>query len=172
VSRPIPAERLSLANSAGICLGSDYAFGLTRPGIALYGGIPRIEAEGAIKQVVRIEAQVIQRRRISSGESIGYNCTFSAEQEMELAILNVGYADGYLRSFSKRGRARIGDCFAPVVGRVSMDLTVICIDDKPGLNEGDWVELDFDLARASAQSDLSPYELLTTLGHRYQRIWS
>ena len=172
VSRLIPAERLSLANSAGICLGSDYAFALTRPGIAIYGGIPRIEAEGAIKQVVRIEAQVIQRRRISSGESIGYNCTFSADQEMELAILNVGYADGYLRSFSKRGRARIGDCFAAVVGRVSMDLTVICVDDAPGLTEGDWVELDFDLAGASAQSDLSPYELLTTLGHRYQRIWS
>jgi alanine racemase len=172
ISRNIAAKRLSLANSAGICLGADYAFGLTRPGIALYGGIPRAEAEHGIAQVVRIEAQVIQRRCVSAGDSIGYNRTFNADRKMELAILNIGYADGYLRSFSNRGKARIGDHFAPVVGRVSMDLTALCVDEVPELNEGDWVELDFDLARASAQSGLSQYELLTVLGRRYRRIWS
>jgi alanine racemase len=168
----VGAERLSLANSAGICLGSDYAFGLTRPGLALYGGIPRHEAEGHIAQVARIEAQVIQRRRIVAGDTVGYNCAFSAEREMDLAILNIGYADGYLRGFSNRGRARVGDVFAPVVGRVSMDLTAICVDDAPALREGDWVELDFDLPSVSRQSGLSQYELLTLLGQRYGRIWS
>ena len=58
------AKKLSLANSAGICLGRDYAFDLTRPGLALYGGIPRREAEGHIRQVARVEAEIIQRRRI------------------------------------------------------------------------------------------------------------
>jgi alanine racemase len=172
LSRSIPAARLSLANSAGIWLGGDYAFGLTRPGLALYGGIPRPEAEGHIRQVVRVEAQVIQRRRISPGDSVGYNRTFQAEHEMELAILNIGYADGYLRSFSNQGRARIAGRFAAVVGRVSMDMTAICVDEAPGLDEGDWVELDFDLRSASAQSGLAQYELLTILGRRHQRIWS
>ena len=61
---------------------------------------------------------------------------------------------------------------APVVGRVSMDLTAIGVDDAPHVAEGDWVELDFDLQAASAQSGLSQYELLTTLGSRHQRRWS
>jgi alanine racemase len=91
---------------------------------------------------------------------------------MELAILNVGYADGYLRGFSNRGRARLGDGFGAVIGRVSMDLTAICVDSAPELAEGDWVELDFDLPSAALQSGLSQYELLTTLGARYQRVWS
>jgi len=167
----VPARRLSLANSAGICLGQDYSFGLTRPGLALYGGIPRREAQGNIRQVVRPEAQIVQRRTVRAGESVGYNATFTAEREMEIAILNLGYADGYLRSFSRTGRARIGESFAPVVGRVSMDLTAICVDGAPDLEEGDWVELDYDLPAASAQSGLSQYELLTSLGRRYRREW-
>ena len=167
----VPARRLSLANSAGICLGADFAFDLTRPGIALYGGVPRSEAAGNIRQVARIQARIIQRRRVGEGEGIGYNATFVAGRAHELAILNLGYADGYLRGFSSSGRARIGDAFAPVVGRVSMDLTAICVDDAPQLKEGDWVELDYDLPSASAQSGLSQYELLTTLGPRLRRHW-
>jgi alanine racemase len=171
VAAAVPARRLSLANSAGICLGPDYAFDLTRPGLALYGGIPRPEAEGHIQQVLTLEAQIVQRRRIEAGDPVGYNATFIAAEGMELAVLNLGYADGYLRAFSSRGRARIGDGFAPVVGRVSMDLTAIAVDMLPELREGDWVELDFSLPGAAAQSGLSQYELLTTLGTRYERIW-
>ena len=168
----VKARRLSLANSAGICLGPDYSFDLTRPGLALYGGIPRCEAEGQIRQVVRIEAQIVQRRRIEAGDTVGYNATFTARRPHELAILNIGYADGYLRGFSGTGRARIGTGFAPVVGRVSMDLTAIAVDAAPALAEGDWVELDFDLPSASAQSGLSQYELLTTIGRRHRRHWT
>ena len=171
LARDVPARRLSLANSAGVCLGADYAFDLTRPGLALYGGIPRAEAEAHIKQVVRLEAQIVQRRRVPAGDTVGYNATFAAEREIELAIVNLGYADGYLRGFSGTGRARIGDGFAPVVGRVSMDLTAICVDGAPHLQEGDWIELDYHLASASAQSGLSQYELLTTLSARFDRVW-
>jgi alanine racemase len=167
----VSARRLSLANSAGICLGSDYGFDLTRPGVALYGGVPRAEAAGHIRQVVRVEAEIVQRRRVETGDRVGYNATFVAECRHELAILNIGYADGYFRGFSGTGRARIGDRFAPVVGRVSMDLTAVCVDEAPELAEGDWIELDYDLPSASAQSGLSQYELLTTLGSRFERIW-
>jgi alanine racemase len=171
LSAGVKARRLSLANSAGICLGPDYAFGLTRPGLALYGGVPRREAEGHIGQVARIEAQIVQRRRLAAGARVGYGGTFTADTACELAILNIGYADGYLCGFSNSGRARIGGHFAPVLGRVSMDLIAIRVDDAPGLKEGDWVELDYDLPAAAAQSGLSQYELLTTLGSRFERLW-
>ena len=95
----VTAKRASLANSAGICLGRDYAFDLMRPGLALYGGIPRREAEGHIRQVARVEAEILQRRRIEAGASVGYNATFTAERAHELAIVNLGYGDGYLRGF-------------------------------------------------------------------------
>ncbi|HYD38877.1 MAG TPA: alanine racemase C-terminal domain-containing protein, partial [Allosphingosinicella sp.] len=80
-------------------------------------------------------------------------------------------ADGYLRGFSGTGRARIGSGWGAVVGRVSMDLTAIRVDEAPELGEGDWVELDYELPAAAAQSGLSQYELLTTLGGRHERRW-
>ena len=171
IARRVPAKRRSLANSAGICLGTDYAFDLTRPGVALYGGVPRREAAGKIRQVVRVEAQIVQRRRVEAGDSVGYNSTWTAKAPAELAILNIGYADGYLRGFSGTGRARLERGWAPVVGRVSMDLTALLVDEAPELAEGDWVELDYALPAASAQSGLSQYELLTTLGDRFERRW-
>jgi len=167
----VKAERLSLANSAGVCLGKDYAFDLTRPGLALYGGVPRSEAAGHISQVVAPEAQILQRRRIGPGDTVGYNATFTATREMDVAILNIGYADGYLRGFSGSGRALAGDAMLPVLGRVSMDLLAIDVGAAPDLAEGDWVAIDYDLPRAAAQSGLSQYELLTGLGARFDRIW-
>jgi alanine racemase len=171
VSAAVPAKRYSLANSAGICLGRDYSFDLVRPGLALYGGVPRREAEGNIRQVAQIEAQILQRRTIRAGESCGYGATFTAEADTEAAIINIGYADGYLRGFSSRGSAFVGEFALPVLGRVSMDLIAIDCDAAPDLKEGDWVEIDYDLPTASAQSGQSQYELLTTLGDRFERVW-
>ena len=169
VAAAVPAKRYSLANSAGICLGRDYAFDLVRPGLALYGGVPRREAEGNIRQVAHVEAQVVQLRTMRAGESCGYGATFVTDADTELAILNVGYADGYLRAFSSRGGASFGGYGLPVVGRVSMDLTAVyAVAD---LKEGDWVELEYDLPLASEVSGLSQYELLTTLGDRFDRRW-
>jgi alanine racemase len=164
------AKRMSLANSAGICLGSDYAFDLTRPGLALYGGTPRSEAAGHITQVAYPEAQILQRRTVRAGESVGYNATFTATKDTELAILNLGYADGYLRGFSGKGAADGGRF--PVIGRVSMDLIAVCVDAEPSLGEGDWLTLDYDLPVAAAASGLSQYELLTGLGNRFKRYWT
>ncbi len=164
------AKRMSLSNSAGICLGNDYAFDLTRPGLALYGGTPRGEASGHISQVAYPEAQILQRRRVRAGESVGYNATFTATADTELAILNFGYADGYLRGFSGKGSAGVGRF--PVVGRVSMDLIAVCVDAQTSLAEGDWLTLDYNLPRAAATSGLSQYELLTGLGNRFTRYWT
>jgi len=171
VATAVPAKRYSLANSAGICLGRDYSFDLVRPGLALYGGVPRREGVGHIRQVAHVEAAIVQRRMIRAGESCGYGATFVAQADTEAAILNVGYADGYLRGFSARGSAFAGEFALPVLGRVSMDLIAVECDAAPDLKEGDWVELDYHLPDASAASGLSQYELLTTLGHRFERRW-
>jgi alanine racemase len=167
----VQAQRYSLANSAGVCLGRDYSFDLVRPGLSLYGGIPRDEAEGNIRNTVRVDAQIVQRRVIPEGETCGYGATFMAKEDTQAAILNIGYADGYLRGFSSRGSAFAGEYALPVLGRVSMDLIAVGCDAAPDLREGDWVEIDYDLPSASNQSGLSQYELLTTLGSRFERRW-
>lgn len=164
----VRAERLSLANSAGIALGADFAFDLTRPGLALYGGVPRRELADVIVQVARPEAQVLQLRRVAAGETVGYNATWTAPADTEVAILNIGYADGYWCGFSGRGQALRDGVALPVLGRVSMDLVAVDVKGH-AVGEGDWLELEYDLSRASAESGMSQYELLTGLGPRFER---
>ncbi|MCP3736446.1 alanine racemase [Sphingomonas sp. RP10(2022)] len=163
------ARRMSLANSAGIALGEGYAFDLTRPGLALYGGIPRGAFADVIRQVVSPEAQILQRRTVRAGDTVGYNATWTAPRDTEVAILNLGYADGYLRGFSDCGSAERGRL--PVIGRVSMDLIALDVSATPAVAEGDWVGIDFALPDAAAKSGLSQYELLTGMGARYERIF-
>lgn len=164
------AKRLSLANSAGVALGVDYAFDLTRPGISLYGGV-QVPALAAIRQVVTPEAQILQRRRVRAGETIGYNATFTAPADMEVAVINLGYADGYLRAMERLGTARADGQTLPLLGRISMDLIAIGVDAAPGLAEGDWIAMDYALPEIAARAGRSQYEMLTGLGDRFDRIW-
>jgi alanine racemase len=168
----VEAKRYALANSAGICLGRDYAFDLVRPGLALYGGIPREEAVGHISQVAFPEAEVVQRRTIRAGETCGYGATWTAATNTEAAIVNIGYADGYLRCFAGKGSASVGGRPLPLIGRVSMDLIALDASAAPELAEGDWVTLDYDLPTAAEASGLSQYELLTGLSDRLSRRWA
>lgn len=167
----VSARRYSLSNSAGICLGSDYAFDLTRPGIALYGGIPRGEAAGQLSQVVYPEARVLQVRDVRAGESVGYGATWTAPRDSHIAVANLGYADGYLRCHAGSGGARWNGAVLPLIGRVSMDLTAFDASQAGAIGEGDWLALDYDLPATAAASGLSQYELLTSLGARFERIW-
>jgi alanine racemase len=169
VAATATARRYSLANSAGTCLGPDYAFDLVRPGLALYGGIPREEAIGHIAQVAYPEAEIVQRRTIKAGETCGYGATWTATADTEAAIVNIGYADGYLRCFAGKGSAEGRSL--PLIGRVSMDLIALDASAAPGLREGDWVTLDYDLPSAAEASGLSQYELLTGLSDRLERRW-
>lgn len=171
VAATTKARRYSLANSAGICLGRDYSFDLVRPGLALYGGIPRKEAAGQIAQVAFPEAEVAQRRTIRAGETCGYGATWTAPSDTEAAIVNIGYADGYLRCFAGKGSASADGRPLPLIGRVSMDLIALDVSKAPDLAEGDWVALDYDLPTAAEASGLSQYELLTGLSERLERYW-
>lgn len=171
VAATVRARRYALANSAGICLGPDYGFDLVRPGLALYGGVPRDEAMGHIAQVAFPEAEIVQRRTVRAGETCGYGATWTATADTEAAIINIGYADGYLRCFAGKGSATAGGKLLPLIGRVSMDLVALDVMAMPDLREGDWVTLDYDLPRAAEASGLSQYELLTGLSERLERRW-
>ncbi|MDP3905676.1 alanine racemase [Novosphingobium sp.] len=165
----IPHRRAALANSAGIALGQDYHGDLTRPGLALYGGVPCAALAGHIRQVVRPQAAIMQVRELQPGDSVGYNATFTAAAAMRVGVVSVGYADGYLRCWSDKGVLRSGERALPVLGRVSMDMTVVDLTRAPDLREGDWLEIDYDLPQAAQRSGLSQYELLTLLGRRFAR---
>jgi alanine racemase len=162
-------NRASLANSAGITLGSDYHGDLTRPGLALYGGVPCAALAAEIQQVATPEAALLQTREIAAGESVGYNATFIADRAMRIGVVSLGYADGYLRVWSGKGMLRSIGRPVPVLGRVSMDMTVVDLTAAPDLREGDWLQVDYSLPKASAATGLSQYELLTLLGSRFAR---
>ncbi len=164
----VPARRRALANSGGITLGRDYRFDLTRPGIGLYGGGAG-PGGAALAPVVTIEAPIMQVRQVAPGETVGYGATFVAERPTRVAVVALGYADGYPRSASGRGRAFIAGVACPLIGRVSMDMTCFDITDAPPVMAEDRIVVDFDLASLSAASGRSQYELLTGLGARYAR---
>ncbi len=164
----IPARRRALANSGGITLGSEYNFDLTRPGIGLYGGGAGPGGK-ALAPVASIAAPVMQVRHIEAGESVGYGATFVATRPTRVAVVALGYADGYPRSASGRGSGFIDGVRCPLIGRVSMDMTCFDVTDAPRLAEGEIMTIDFDLASLSAASGRSQYELLTGLGARYAR---
>ena len=166
VIEQVPHREASLSNSAGIGLGPDYAFDLTRPGLSLYGGAQHPALEREIRQVAYPEAALIAVRDIEAGETVGYNATFTAPGPMRAGVVSLGYADGILRcwnggAFASQGRA------LPILGKVSMDMIVVDLAAAPELAEGDWVELPYALADAARQTALGQYELLTLLGKRF-----
>ena len=166
----VPHARASLANSAGIMLGEAYRGDLTRPGLALYGGMPVASLAGKVRAVAQPQAMLLQARQLRAGDAVGYNATFVAPQDMRVAVVALGYADGYLRCWSGgAGQMRSDGALLPVLGRVSMDLTVIDISGAPALAEGDWIDVIYDLPVAARASGLSQYELLTLLGRRFAR---
>ncbi|MDC0887155.1 alanine racemase [Altererythrobacter sp.] len=166
----IGADEVSLANSAGIALGHDFVFDLTRPGLSLYGGIARPELADAIRQVAFLKASVIHIHDLAVGESVGYNAQFTAAKAMRVATVSLGYADGFLRSWGGNGNALAHDGRAlPLLGKVSMDMVVVDCAAAADLAVGDWIDIPYDLPSASAASGLSQYELLTILGQRFLR---
>lgn len=171
-SGTIAAQRRSLANSAGIMLGPDYHFNLTRPGLSLYGGIARAEMAQYIQPVVQPQASVLQIRQLPAGALVGYNATHICTAPTRVATLAIGYADGYWRGFSGKGHVQFDGVTLPVIGRVSMDLLLVDSTVVPQLGEGDWVDVGYDLPQAAATSGMSQYELLTGIGDRSERYWA
>ena len=172
---PVNTPR-SVAASGGIFLGMPYHLELVRAGAALYGLAPLNNQSNPMRQVIRLQAKILQVRRVDDGDSVGYGATRRFDGPARLATIGVGYADGYMRSLSNRGAVHVGGAEAPIVGRVSMDLAVI---DVTGLPEGaTQVGAPVDLLgpqqtadELGARAGTIGYEVLTSLGRRYRRIY-
>ena len=175
----LPDIPASLANSAGIFLGRDFHFDLVRPGVALYGAAAAAGVS-PLRPVVTLEARVLQVRDGKRGETVGYGATETLERPARIAIVGVGYADGYHRRAGAAGRrrgarARLHGQDAPIVGRVSMDLIALDVTDIHGVERGDWAELfgpNIPVDEVADAADTIGYELLTGLGRRYARSYS
>jgi alanine racemase len=173
----LPMGRASFANSSGIFLGADYHFDLARPGVALYGVNPTPGEINPMAQVVSLKAKILQVRDVDSPETVGYGASHRIAGPSRIATLPVGYADGYLRSLSNRAKAFIGDIETPLVGRVSMDLITIDVTAVPEAQcrPGMTVELigeHHTVDDLAAEAGTIGYEILTSLGRRYHRVYA
>jgi alanine racemase len=170
----LPFAQRSLENSSGMFLGAAWRSDLARPGAALYGINPTPGRPHPLRGVIRLAARVLQVRRIGPGESVGYNATWQAARPSRIATVGVGYADGVPRALSNHGMACFEGAAIPQVGRVSMDLMTFDVTDHPGVVAGSWLELigpGQPIDEFAARAKASPYEMLTSLGRRYRRVW-
>lgn len=171
-----PAARLSLANSSGIFLGPEFHYDVLRPGAALYGVNPTPGRPNPMVQVVRLQAKILQVRTIDTPQSVGYGATYKAQGPTRIATVAVGYADGLSRHLSNAGVAYIGDHEAPIAGRVSMDLITLDVSgvpeelSRPGMLV-DLIGPNNPVDAVAEKAGTIGYEVLTSLGTRYHRVY-
>lgn len=179
---PLPHVPRSLAASAGVLAGRpEFHFDLVRPGIALYGGNPFTGKSNPMEAVVRLYGCIAMVGEAGEGETVGYGAGLTLQRPTRYVTVTTGYADGYFRALgSADGRegayVYIGEHRLPILGRVSMDLTVFDATDVPEtlLARGRFVELlgpRFTADTAAACAGTISYEVLTSLGQRYHRIY-
>jgi alanine racemase len=170
-----PNAKRSLSASGGALMDARFHYDLVRPGVALYGASPfDVRVEGLLP-VARLTAPIVQIRDLAAGETIGYGATFAAPRAMRTATVALGYGDGFLRAAGNRGAAIVRGALCPILGRVSMDLTVLDASAAHGAAAGDRAEF-FGPARAiekaAADAGTLAYELLTDLGRRVTRVYT
>jgi alanine racemase len=169
-----PSARRSLAASDGLFLGPDFAFDMVRTGICLYGGGPEGRPDPRIEPVVTFAAPILQIRDLQPGDTVGYGAAFTTERPMRVAVVAAGYADGVLRAAFPRAYGSFAGRPSPVVGRISMDLTLFDVTGHPEARPGATIEIvgpdaSIDLLAQAAGS--IAYELLTRLGARTPRTY-
>ena len=171
----------SLSNSSGIFLGNSAHCNMARPGVALYGVNPTPGRSNPMRPVIELEARIAQVRIVQKGETVGYNAGWTAKRTSRLAVVAVGYADGYLRAASASDEAPGADAIVagkrcPIAGRVSMDLIEIDITDLPdnSARRGDLAKLigdEISVDDVASAAGTIGYEVLTSLGRRYHRVY-
>ncbi|MCG7393975.1 alanine racemase [Microvirga sp. ACRRW] len=186
VRETLPGVRASLANSSGIFLKEKPHFDLVRPGYALYGGNPTPDRDNPMSAVVGLEARIVQLRWVEEDDTVGYNGRWLALGRRRIATLSIGYADGYPRSASARGKSGeellAGTAFVagrpcPFAGNVSMDLIAIDVTDIPEseIKRGDTVTMiggSLTIDEVGRRAGTIGYEILTSLGRRYARRYT
>lgn len=181
VMAQFPGIPASLANSAGLMSNRENHFQMVRPGIALYGGRAVAGRRNPMAQVVRLEAPILMTKDVKTGETVGYGALQTMSRDSRLAIVGIGYADGFFRALSSSNNHRgtnvvIHGTPCPVVGRVSMDMIGVDITDLPQIPvAGEMAEIIGEQVTADDHADAAGtigYEVLTSLKGRYTRHYA
>jgi alanine racemase len=170
----LPKAPASICNSSGIFWGKDYLFDLVRTGVALYGVNPTPGKPNPMRDVVELSAPILQIRHVDSDMTVGYGASHRIARKGRIATLALGYADGYHRALSGKGQVKIGQHLAPIVGRISMDLITVDVTDVPESDAHVGVFATVigkhrPVDMVAEESGTIGYEILTSLGSRFQR---
>jgi alanine racemase len=174
---PPASVRIHVLNSAGVFCRPGYASSAVRPGIFLYGGGVGGDAE-APEPVMALRARVVHVREAPPGTTLGYGATYRSSGQERWATVSIGYGDGLPRCLGNRGAALLRGRRVPIVGRISMDVTVVDISHVPDAELGDVVTFvgrdgggEIALDEVATLADTISYEILTGITARVARIW-
>lgn len=165
----IKFELTHCANSGGMLYYKSTWFNMVRTGLVVFGATESSQ----YKPVMRLKARIAQVKDIHAGQTVSYGRTFTAERGMKIAVVCVGYADGYMRSLSNKGLADYGGVLVPVIGRVCMDMLMLDVSEINGAKAGDTVTLfgseNLSTATVAGLAGTIPYEMLCSVGGRVPR---
>ncbi len=170
------------ANSAALIRSARSRLDAVRPGIALFGVAPQVGWLPELRPVMRVQSEVVALREIEVGMTVGYGATWSATRPSRIATLPMGYADGLSRGLSGKGHVLVRGRRAPIIGVVSMDMTMVDVTDTPGVQVGDEVvimggqkgalgEDRIDANELAAHLGTIPWEVLTNISRRVPRFY-
>lgn len=165
-------------NSGGILYHSDYEGDIVRAGVIMYGYMPNTACEVPMKltPVMSVRSTVCQLKRVPAGTDVSYGRTYTANSEKLLAVIPVGYADGYSRQLSNNGFVGIRGKLAPICGRVCMDQIIVDVTDIEGVTVGNIAEIYSDKFPETTIDNIADklgtigYELVCNVGHRVPRV--
>ena len=175
-----------MANTSALISRRETWNNMVRPGVALYGYYLPFQRAGRevsggtlrlpVKPVLTWKTRILSMRNFAGNQSLGYGGTYVTKAPAHVAVLPVGYADGYNRQLSNRGRVIVRDHYAPIIGSISMDLTLVDVTGIPGIAVGDEVillgssdGLSVDALEHARLANSSPYEILCNISKRVPR---
>lgn len=175
-----------MANTAAVISRRETWNTMVRPGVALYGYYLPFQRAGRevsggtlrlpVKPILTWKTRILSLRYFAANQPLGYGGTYATKAPAHVAVLPVGYADGYNRQLSNRGRVIVRDHYAPIVGRISMDLTLADVTGIPGVSVGDEVillgstdGLSVDALEHAELANSTPYEILCNISKRVPR---
>ncbi|MGA8214033.1 MAG: alanine racemase [Candidatus Sulfotelmatobacter sp.] len=179
-------EVVHMANTSALISRRETWHNMVRPGVALYGYYLPFQRAGRevsggtlrlpVKPVLTWKTRILSMRNFAANQALGYGGTYVTKAPAHVAVLPVGYADGYNRQLSNRGRVIVRDHYAPIVGSISMDLTLVDVTGIPGIAVGDEVillgtrdGLSVDALEHARLANSSPYEILCNISKRVPR---
>ena len=177
-------EYLHANNSAALLFEHDTHFNTVRPGLLVYGVLPqgsrriRLELQGQVRPALTWKCRVSLVKEIGPGVSLSYGRSFIARRRMKVATLTAGYGDGYLRAASNRGHVLIGDQFCRVLGRVTMDQTIVDVSKVSAVRTGDEAvligrqgEREITVNQLAEWCRTIPWDVLTAITARVPRLY-